>query len=288
MTGDTMKKKGKRPSQVRYFMLFGVLLTFILILIVSTVGRQKFGSTHKFSLELIGPFQSVATSVSSYFQTVWQDYLAVLEVGQENKQLREKLRQAAAVNNEYREAVAVNVRLRKLLEFKESLPVPTLTARIIGKDPSLWFKTVIVDRGSSDGVREGMPVATVEGVVGQVLNTSPHYAKILLATDPNSAIDVLIQESRTRGILKGKGSNAYQLYYVLKNAEVNEGDRVITSELGGVFPKGLLVGTVSKIVKERRGMFQQIEVEPAPDFSRLENLVILMKKNFLVESTGDH
>ncbi len=279
----TMRKRGRLSKQIKVFLLFGVLLTFILILLVSTVGRQQFGSSHKFALEVIGPLHVIATDTVTYCRNLWEDYKALWKVREENKKLLEELRKAKADNNEYREAVATNVRLRKLLEFKESLPPPTLTAQIVGRDPSLWFQTVVIDRGSSEGVQKGMPVVTIEGVAGQVLSTSPHYSKVLLSIDPNSAIDILVQRTRVRGIIKGTGDNTYQLHYVLKNSDVQEDDQVVTSELGGVFPKGILVGTVSKVIKDRRGMFQQIEVLPAVDFTKLENLIIIMKKNPLAE-----
>jgi len=278
-----MVKKGKRSRQVKTFLLFGTFLTFILILLVSTVGRQRFGSSHKLILELTGPINRVMTWTISYFDTLAQDYKALWRVREENKRLLAELNEAKAINNQYREAVATNARLQKLLHFKESLAPPTVTARIVGHDPSLWFRTVIIDRGSSDGIQKGMPAVTVEGLVGQILDTSPHYAKVLLATDPNSAIDVLIQRTRVRGILKGTSGSDYQLDYVLKNSDVLEGDPVVTSELGGIFPKGLLVGTVTKVVKDRRGMFQQIEIAPSVDFTKLENLIIIMKNNSLAE-----
>ncbi len=278
-----MKKSGKRTQNFSFFVLLGCLLTFLLIIIISTVGRQEFGSSHKLALEIIGPVQSGVTHVTDYFKDIWEDYTALWDVREENKRLWYELKETKALNNEYREAVATNVRLRKLLEFKETLPSPTLTAEIIGKDPSLWFRTVIINRGSSDGVEKGMPVVTVEGIVGQILDTSPHYSKVLLANDPNSAIDVLLQKTRVRGIVKGKGANSYQLHYVLKNSDVKKGERVVTSELSGVFPKGLLVGTVSMVQKDRRGMFQQIEVEPSVDFSQLETLLIVMKKSSLTD-----
>lgn len=276
-----MAKKGKRSRQVKTFLLFGTFLTFILILLVSTVGRQQFGSSHKLVLELTGPIHRVMTGTIAYFDSLVQDYKALWRVREENKQLLEELREAKAVNNQYREAVATNVRLRKLLQFKESLAPPTMTARIVGHDPSLWFRTVIIDRGSSDGIQKGMPAVTIEGLVGQILDASPHYAKVLLAIDPNSAIDVLIQRTRVRGILKGTSSSDYHLDYVLKNSDIQEGDRVVTSELGGIFPKGLLVGTVTKVIKDRRGMFQQIEIKPSVDYTKLENLIIIMKNNSL-------
>lgn len=279
----TMAKRTKRSRHFKNFLIFGSLLTLLLVLLVSTVGRQQFGSSHKFVLEITGPINRAVTEIIIAGRTIWQDYKALWSVREENKRLQEQLREAWAVNNQYREAVATNTRLQKLLQFKETLSPPTLTAQIVGRDPSAWFKTIIIDRGSSDGIQKGMPAVTIEGVVGQILDTSPNYAKVLLAVDPTSAIDVLTQRTRVRGILKGNGDNGYQLHYVLKNSEVQKDDQVVTSELGGIFPKGLLVGTVVKVIKDRRGMFQQIEIEPSVNFSKLENLLIIIKKNVFVE-----
>ena len=278
-----MRKRGKRSSQIRAFLLFGCLLTAILILIISMTGRKEFTFPHKLGLEVIGPFQTVISKVSNYAGGFWEKYTSLFSVREENAQLRQELLQYKTANIEYREAVATNVRLQKLLELKESLPPPTLTAEIVGKDPSLWFRTLTINRGSSDGVQKGMPVVTVEGVVGQVLTSSPNYSKVLLATDPNSALDVITQKTRVPGIVKGLGREAFGLHYVLKSAEVEKDDYVLTSGLGGVFPKGLMVGTVSEITKSRRGMFQNIEIEPAVDFSQLEYLIIIMKKYSLTE-----
>ncbi len=280
---NTIRKRGKRASHIRVFLLFGCLFTAILILFISMAGRKEFTVPHKLGLELIGPFQTAISKVSNYAGSVWGKYTALLNVRDENEQLRQELLQYKAANIEYREAVATNIRLQKLLELKESLPPPTLSAEIVGKDPSLWFRTFTINRGSSDGVQKGMPVVTVEGVVGQVLTSSPNYSKVLLATDPNSAIEVITQKTRVQGIVKGLGPDAFALHYVLKSAEVEKADYVMTSGLGGVFPKGLMVGTVSEITKSRRGMFQNIEIVPAVDFSQLEYLIIIMKKYSLTE-----
>jgi rod shape-determining protein MreC len=246
-------------------------------------GRKDFTAPHKFGLEIVGPLQTAVVKVSNYGISIWKNYIALLHVREENEQLRQQLQQYKAANIEYREAVATNMRLQKLLELKESLPPPTLTAEIVGKDPALWFRTLTINRGSSDGVHKGMPVVTVEGVVGQVLNSSPNYSKVLLATDANSAIDVITQQTRVQGIVKGLGRDAFALHYVLKSAVVEEGDIILTSGLGGVFPKGLMVGSVSEVKKSRRGMFQDIAIQPAVDFTQLENLIIIMKKYSLTE-----
>jgi rod shape-determining protein MreC len=276
-----MRKRGKRSRQMRSFLLFGCLLIAILILIISLGGRKEFTVLHKFSLEVIGPVQTALSKVSNYAGNIRKKYVDLIGLREENKQLRQELLQYKTANIEYREALATNVRLKKLLELKESLPPPTLTAEIVGKDPSLWFRTLTINRGSSDGIQKGMPVVTVEGVVGQILTSSPNFSKVLLATDPNSAVEVITQKTRVHGIVKGLGSDAFGLNYVLKSAAVEKGDFVLTSGLGGVFPKGLMVGTVSEISKSRRGMFKKIEIEPAVDFSQLEFLIIIMKKNSL-------
>jgi rod shape-determining protein MreC len=120
-----------------------------------------------------------------------------------------------------------------------------------------------------------MAVVTSEGVVGRVIEVSLHTAKVLLITDPNSAMDVIVQRSRTQGIMEGKVEEVCVLKYVQKNEDVQVGDKVITSGLGGIFPKGLVTGTVTKVERKRPGIFQYIEVTPSVDFSRLEEVLIL-------------
>jgi len=277
-----MKKRGKRSRQVRIVLLSGFVLILVFFFIVSALGRGEFSLFHKVGLEVMGAAQSVSTAFTGYFGGVWGNYRELINVREENRRLREELRQYEAATSRYREAVATNVRLEKMLGLKENLPDPTITARVVGRDPSLWFKTLIIDRGSIDGVERGMPAVTVEGIVGQVINTSPNYAKVLLANDPNSAVDVIVQKNRVQGIIKGDG-NDFVLHYVLRNSDVEKGDHIITSGLGGVFPKGLPVGQVAEVVRSQRGMFQSIRVEPAADFSQLEHLVIIMKKTSLAE-----
>ena len=132
-----------------------------------------------------------------------------------------------------------------------------------------------MNQGENDGVAKDMAVATSEGVVGRVIEVSRNTAKVLLITDANSAVDVIVQRSRAQGILEGKIEETCILKYVQKSEEVQVGDRVITSGLGGIFPKGLVVGTVTKVDRKRPGIFQYIEVTPAVDLSKLEEVLIL-------------
>lgn len=278
-----MRKKGsgKRNGSgrsLKIVLLSGVLLPLVLIFLVSTLGSQKFGTMHRLVAEAAGPVQLVVGRVVGYFNTFRKDYLDMFSAQNENKRLWKELQECREAANRNREALATNTRLRKLLEFKEAMTQPTVAARIVGKDPSLWFRSVVIDRGSSDGVAKGMPVVSGDGVVGQVFTVSPNFSKVLLAISPSSAIDVLLQKSRVRGILKGAGSVTCSLEYVLKTVAVQEGDQVVTAGYGGLFPPGVPVGVVSKVVKQRRGMFLEIEVTPSVDFLTLEDLLVIQQE----------
>jgi rod shape-determining protein MreC len=277
-----MRKRNKRAQSGKKFILLALLTIFFAVLLVTSISRREFSGPHKLILEILGTAQTGVAVVTRSVGSLWSDYVALWDVRDENELLREEIKKYQVVDSKYREALATNVRLEKLLELKENLAPPTLTALIQGRDPSLWFKTLTVNRGSSDGVSKGMPVVAVEGVVGHVLDSTAHYAKVLQANDPNCAIEVLIQESRVQGILKGTGSG-YRLHYVLKNNDVKVGDQVVTSGLGGVFSKGIPVGIVSSVVSNRRGMFLDIEVTPAVNFERLEHVIVIMKSNQLTE-----
>lgn len=283
MRNKITRKRNSRTGLFRVVILAGLLLTLALIFLVSTLGSQKFGSLHKLVLEAVAPMQKVVTAGSSYLGTFKSEYLDILQdtlkLREENKRLVQQLQENEALLNKSREALATNASLRKLLEFKSRIGQPVIAATIIGKDPSAWFRSVIIDQGTNSGLMKGNPVVSSEGVVGQIFTISPNYAKVLLAIAPSSAIDVLLQKSRVRGILKGTGTLTYRLEYILKTAEVEEGEHVVTAGYGGVFPTGLPVGVVSKIIKKPRGMFHEIEVTPSVDYQTLENLLIIEQQN---------
>lgn len=278
-----MRKRRTKPSALKTYFLYGLMITALLMIIVSTVGRSHFNVPQKFGLEVVGKGQYVVTRILAGISNVWNGYIALVHVRRENRILRDELDRALNNNHQYREAMAENIRLRKLLQVKEGHPAPTLTAQIIGRDPSLWFHTLTIDRGTSDGIEKGMPVINAEGVVGQIMETSRSTAKVLLAHDPNSAVNALVQKNRVQGIVKGEGSQAYTMLYILKNADVEEGDLIVTSGLGGSFPKGIPVGTVASVTKSKRGMFQNITITPAVNFSRMEHLIVILQQNSLTD-----
>jgi rod shape-determining protein MreC len=283
---SNVKKTPPRYATARLLSLFGVFLLAALFLFGSTVGSQ-FGIVQQMILQGLGPVQAGVSKMVASFHVVTDDYLALWSIRDDNKRLRLLIADYQQQLDQYREAYARNRYLENELNFKKEENFPSLTARVIGKDPSFWFQTLIVDRGKSGGVIEGMVARTSLGVVGQVIQVSDNYSKILLTNAPSSAIDAMIQKNRVRGILKGAADKGYILYYILKNADVVVGDRVVTAGIGGVFPSGLPLGTVSAVRSQRRGMFQEIEVAPIVDFGQLEMVFIdLSEKQKITEEMG--
>jgi rod shape-determining protein MreC len=148
----------------------------------------------------------------------------------------------------------------------------------VGVNPAFRVSRIVLDRGDGEVVA-GMPVVAAEGVVGRIQRVYGGYADVMLAVDPQSSIDVVLPRTASRGVLKGLGGdNAYtaKVEYLLKSEEVKEDDPIVTSGLGGVFPKDLAVGRVKRIVKNEYGMYQDVEVAPAVDFSRLGRVLVLL------------
>jgi rod shape-determining protein MreC len=283
MRKKTTRKRSSRFRIFRIVFVAGFLLTLTLIFLVSTLGTQKFSAMHKLMLEAVGPLQKMVAFTSSSVKDFTDEYLNVfqdsLRLREENKRLLVQLQENEILLNKSREAMATNASFRRLLGFRDRLSRPAVAATVIGKDPSVWFRSIIIDQGSNSGLVKGNPVVNSEGIVGQIFTTSPNYSKVLLAIAPSSAIDVLLQKSRVRGILKGTGTLTYRLEYILKTVEVEEGDYVVTAGYGGVFPTGLPVGVVSKVIKKPRGMFHEIEVTPAVDYQTLEYLLVIEQQD---------
>ena len=229
----------------------------------------------KVLLQVSFPVQQGAYKTFRWFKELGEDYIFLGKVREENRSLRKVVSALREENNRLREALFTDERLKKLYDWQSRYPYSTQMAQIYAHGPSSWSKTILVNKGEKDGVSKDMSVATSEGVVGRVIEVSPDSAKVLLITDSNSAVDVIIQRSRAQGILEGKMDGVCILKYVQKNDEVQIGDRIITSGLGGIFPKGLVLGTVTQVDRKRPGIFQYIEVTPAVDLSRLEEVLIL-------------
>lgn len=229
-------------------------------------------------ITVTAPVMGVVANANSQLQTFWNDYIAIAGAQRENRALRESIRVMNRRVLDSQEAIIANERLKKLLDLKSSQKVASVAANVIGEESAPWYRTIVIDRGGVDGLEEGLPVVSISGVVGRLVKVSPNSARVLLLTDHASSIAAMIQRSRARGVVKGKGGGACSLEFALREEDVKVGDAVITSGIGGIFPKGIAVGEVSMVHKGEYGMFQTVDIRPAVNVSRLEEVLVLMHR----------
>jgi len=223
---------------------------------------------------LFAPLQRVAASSVHSLLSLRDDYLDLVSVREENARLTERLKEMTLRETVAREALRENERLIHLLEMKKRLGPRTIAASVIGEDGYPWFRTILIDRGSSSGVTEGLPVIAAAGIVGQVVRVAPESSRVLLFTDPASSVAGVIQRTRARGVVKGRGGGRATLEFTLREDDVTVGDLVVTSGVGGVFPKGVPIGEVAVVKKGEYGIFQTIEIRPAVTLSQLEEVLV--------------
>jgi rod shape-determining protein MreC len=252
-----------------------LLLTALVLMSLRVKQHRGVAFFDAFLMELCSPFQKASAGAIQAVQRTFQQYLFLVNLQKENEILKQRITELQKESNRKEEAILANERLRKLLEFRDSISTPMVAAEVIGQDPSSWFKSVTINKGEGDGVRKGMAVISPDGVVGQILKAAPHYATVLLVTDYNSAIDSIVQKTRARAIVEGSGENRCQLKYLLRTDEVNVGDVIITSGLGGNFPKGLLIGEIRRVEKKGRGVFQYADLMPSVDLTKLEEVLVI-------------
>jgi rod shape-determining protein MreC len=260
------------------FIFIALLLLFALVLMSL---RAKQGKGPEFFdallMEICSPLQKASTLVIKTVQGTFQKYIFLVNLERENRMLKQKIAELQEENHRSKEVTLAFDRLKQLLQFREKNFPSMIGAEVIGQDPSSWFKSVTIDKGERDGVKKGMAVISPAGVIGQILKTAPHYATVLLITDYNSAVDSIVQGTRAKAIVEGKGENRCQLKYLLRTEEVAVGDAVVTSGMAGNFPKGLMVGEIKKVDKKGYGVFQYAELAPSVDLTKLEEVFVIME-----------
>ena len=253
-----------------------VLIAVNVILLSITSKSQSTFGLGRVGISFVAPFQELITRSVRFTRGIWGHYFLLVSVAHENETLKKSLNQFVEKNNERHEIELANARLRNLLNFQKAPTHRVVAAEVIGKAPSGWFKTVIIDKGKSDGLQKGQPVVLPTGIAGQVIEVSGHYAKVMLIIDRNSAVDALVQRSRARGIIKGASADQCRFEFVLRKHDVQIGDIVIASGLDGVYPKGLRIGRVSDLSERSSDIFYEITVTPFVDYEKLEEVLVIL------------
>jgi len=218
----------------------------------------------------------MATWATGSLGEVWGNYVYLVGVQRDNHQLREEIKWLRQENHRYIEAYLQYQRLQRLLNFREQVPLDVVAAEVVGRGSNSWTEIVYIKRGTRDRVEKRYPVVTHEGLVGQVIHAAPALSQVMLVTDFRSGVDALVQRTRASGVVTGRGRDLAALKFLPVGAEIQPGDRLISSGMGGVFPKGLIIGAVKDITRNGR-QGQQVEIKPNVDFSHLEEVLVLIK-----------
>lgn len=221
------------------------------------------------------PVLSLSSRAARGIGDLWYDYVWLVGARAENEALRHAVNRMTLLNNAYEQSRLENVRLRRLLALSDPLPVEVLGARVTARAPSFLSNLVTIDRGSRQGVRVDAPVLSGEGIVGRVLLVSADQAQVQLISNPDAAIGVMLEQSRTPGVLSGTGDMLLELNYIGNTDPVAVGEVVLSSGLDGIFPKGMSIGRVVEVARGK-GVFQEIRVKPLVDLIHLEEVAVLL------------
>lgn len=179
---------------------------------------------------------------------------------------------------EQEEVLLENKRLQELLDFKEKFVFSSIAANVIGRNPTNWSSSIIIDKGRKHGLKVGMPVVSALGVLGKVAEVGKTVSRVLLLTDPNFSVAVIIQRNRESGLISGTLQNVCRMRYLSADADIRRGDKVITSKISSAFPEGLLVGVVNSVEESQSSPTLECLVEPAISISPMEEVFIILQK----------
>jgi rod shape-determining protein MreC len=252
-----------------------VLFSFLLLTMEVRRDEALTPFLKRLLLESVSPFLKATAVLKRSVGEIWDSYVDLRFVRQENVRLQEEVQALKARLGAVEEAQRENQRLKNLLGLREREPVHVVAAGIVGRDATNWFHTLLIDHGSRHGIERHTAVIVPAGLVGQVVEASSSSARVQLITDPVSSVGVLLQGSRVTGLLVGGQSGRLRIRYLPLRAEIQAGEVVITSGLGGVYPKGILVGKVLAVDGRDGALFQEATVEPSVDFSQLEEVLVI-------------
>lgn len=235
-------------------------------------------------VELAIPVQKAIAAPFEAARLLWQDYISLIGVASENQELRRRIAALEEERLQYQEALVASGHLAQIAAMRDTFTMPMLPAEVIGQDVSTWLRAILIDRGRHHGVYSGMPVVTEQGLVGLVTATSERAAKVMLLADRQLAADGIVQRTRTRGIVRGIGNDRLEFEFVPDELTLRAGDVVMTSGIGGVYPKGLRIGEIESVDEAPANRFlQRVRIRPSVEFRRIEQIFVLLWRGHTME-----
>jgi rod shape-determining protein MreC len=257
------------------------LATLVLVIvpvIALNAGGKSPVELHWFDRAAVALSSPVQSAIRWTIETTWdglQSYVLLFNTQSNNRELAVENRRLLNELAAFQEVARENERLRQVVEFNAPLPGKKVVAQVIAQDVSPEFRMIRINKGTDHGVITGMAVIALEGIVGRVIRAGNDFSDVLSLLDSSSAIDSLLQRNRVRGVIEGQGGQLLAMKYLRRTDDVQEGDVIVSSGIGGLFPKGLTIGKVVSVKKKNFGISQNVEVAPSVDFNRLEEVTVI-------------
>ncbi len=266
--------KSRKKNKYIYLLLVIIVVSLLLI----TISYKFSIDQYRFSY----PLSQVFSSASHFFISLYKNITTYISIFTEYKTLKlenQELKKTISIllnkNNQLKEELAYYKRWKKMLKYKEKSSFNLTPANVVGREPSNWFRSIFIDKGSKDGIKKNMVVITYLGLVGKVKSVTPTTSKVMLILDSKSFLGGMIQRTRDIGVIEGLGKEYLKMVYINNQANIYKGDVVITSGLGGIYPKGIVVGEVFKVEKELDKLYQKVYIVPRVDFMHLEEVFVI-------------
>jgi rod shape-determining protein MreC len=257
------------------YLFLAVMLGHVILISAQVNTRRGVPVLQVVTFGLFAEVQRGSSAIVSTMRGGWSNYVSLRDVHAENDALKAQLAEAQIQLQEQRALADRSRGLLAALELRDRSNLKTIAAEVIGAGASMDFKTVTIDKGTSDQIGPDMAVVAPAGVVGRIVVPSARAAKVQLLTDRSAAAGVLIARSRSQGVVVGTGEELLRMEYVSEVADVAVGDSVVTSGIDGIYPKGYVVGTVEAVDKSGNS-YKQILVRPAVDFSSVEEVLVVL------------
>ena len=264
--------------------LFGAIVVSHIILISAQVTTKRgVPILQEVTFGAFAEMQRAATTAFGSAREGWQNYFALQQIRRENEQLKAEVTKLRVSLEQERSTAQQTRTLQQLLDLRSATSFETVAATVIGSGADPEFRTITIDKGTQDGLRADMAVMSPAGIVGRILMPTARAAKVQLIIDRDAAAGVMVERTRVAGIVTGVGNaeelgfraGLIDLNYVPSSADVKRGDRVVTSGIDGIYPKGLPVGEIQSV--EPSGGERRIRVKPSVDFAALEAVLVVLK-----------
>jgi rod shape-determining protein MreC len=257
------------------YLFLAVTIGHIVLISAQVNTRRGVPMLEAVTFGVFAEVQRGSASMIGHTQDWWQNYFALQQVREDNDRLKLQVAQLEVNLQRERALAEQSLTLQRLLEFRATVPFATTGAAVIAGGASPDFRTMTIDKGTNGGLRPDLAVISPAGVVGRVIMPSARAAKVQLLIDRNAAAGALVERSRVQGIVEGTGADVLRMNYVSGVADIKVGDRVVTSGIDGIYPKGFVIGQIESI-QRGSGEFTSIAVKPAVDFAALEAVLVVV------------